>query len=95
VFAVTEDVGAQGSHFVGHARLEATAARLIVNVRECEPDNEVFTYDLPPQVSYYRWIYFSPASPPESLTMGCDTFAQSEWQTLLCTKAQIGFDRRD
>ncbi len=95
VFAVNEDVGNQGSHFLGHARLEATAARLIVNVRDCEPDNEVFTYDLPPQVSYYRWIYFTAARPPETLSMGCDAFARSEWQTMLCTINLNSFFRRE
>lgn len=94
-FAVQEDIGGQGVHFVGHLRLQATAARLIVSIRECGPDDAVLSYDLPPQLSYYRWIYFSPGAPPESMTMDCAAFAQSEWQTLLCDREQTTFYRRE
>jgi hypothetical protein len=94
-FDVQEDIGGQGVHFVGHARLQATAARLIVNIRECGPDDAVLTYDVPPQLSYYRFIYFSPEAPPESLTMGCAIFPQSEWQSLLCGHEQTTFYRRE
>lgn len=94
-FDVQEDVGGQGVHFVGHVRLQATAARLIVTIRECGPDDAVLTYDLPPQLSYYRWIYFSPSAPPESVTMDCAAFPQSEWQTLLCDHEQTTFYRRE
>src|SRR6187402_1690891 len=44
-FATTDDVGGGGVHFVGNLRLEGTAARLIVNIRDCAPDNEVLIYD--------------------------------------------------
>jgi hypothetical protein len=91
---VTEDVGGRGVHFVGHARLEATAARLIVNVRECDEDDAVFEYDVPGLFSYYRFIYFSPAEPPEMLTLGC-AFPTSEWQSLLCGNGNVGFYRRE
>jgi hypothetical protein len=94
-FEVLEDVGEQGVHFVGHARLQATAARLIINIRECGPDNAVLTYDVAPQLSYYRWLYFSPGAPPERITMDCGTFAQSEWQTMLCDTVQTSFYRRE
>jgi hypothetical protein len=94
LFAVLEDVGSQGSHFVGHAQLTASAARLIVRIRECDVDDEVLQYDLPPQVSYYRWIYFSPDKPPESFTLQCQ-FPQSEWQGMLCSQESTGFDRRN
>lgn len=93
-FEALEDVGGQGSHFVGHALLAATAARLIVNVRECAPDNQVLTYDLPPQQSYYRWIFFTAASANESITMDCGTFPKSEWQSTLCRNDLTGFRRR-
>jgi hypothetical protein len=79
---VLEDVQGQGNHFVGHVRLEATAARLIVRVRECDQDDAAYEYDVPRQLSYYRWIYFSPANPPESFQMLCE-FEKSEWQATL------------
>lgn len=94
LFAPLEDVGNQGNHFVGHARLRATAARLIVNIRECDVDDQVLQYDLPPQDSYYRWIYFSPDKPPESLSMQCQ-FLQSEWQGMLCTNESTTYSRRE
>jgi hypothetical protein len=84
---VLEDVNGQGSHFVGHIRLEATAARLIVRVRECDVDDAVYQYDVPGQLSYYRWIYFSPASSQESFQLRCE-FPKSEWQATLCESAQ-------
>lgn len=84
---VLEDVQGQGNHFVGHIRLEATAARLIVRVRECDQDDATYEYDVPGQLSYYRWIYFSPANPPESFQMLCE-FEKSEWQSTLCEDTQ-------
>jgi len=90
LFQVTEDVNGQGVHFVGHVRLESTAARLIVNVRECGEDDAVFEYDLPPQLSYYRFIYFSEGAPPERLELLCE-FPLSEWQSLLCDGGGSGF----
>jgi len=90
LFQVTEDVNGQGVHFVGHVRLESTAARLIVNVRDCEEDDAVFEYDLPPTLSYYRFIYFSEGAPPERLQLLCE-FPLSEWQSLLCDGGGSGF----
>ena len=40
-------------------------------------------YDVTPLKSYYSFIYFTTAEPPESLEMRCD-FPLSEWQSLLC-----------
>jgi len=93
LFQVTEDVGGQGTHFVGDVRLEATAARLIVNVRECDEDDFVYQYDVEPLLSYYRFIYFTTAQPPESFALICD-FPLSEWQSLLCTNTP-SFSRRE
>jgi len=95
LFEVLEDIGGEGVHFIGHARLQATAARLIVNIRECGPDDAVLTYDVAPQLSYYRWLYFSPGAPPERITMDCGTFPQSEWQTMLCDTVQTSLYRRE
>jgi len=94
LFQVTEDVGGQGTHFVGHGRLAATAARLIVNVRECDENDGVYEYAVEPLMSYYRFIYFTPDSPPESLFLDCGTFPQSEWQSTLCT-TDITYHRRE
>ena len=92
-FATTDDVGGQGVHFVGHLRLKGTAARLIVNIRDCAPDDEVLIYDVPPQISYYRWIWFKQA--PEHMTMDCGTFPQSEMQSTLCHNLQTSLYRRE
>jgi hypothetical protein len=94
LFKVLEDVGGQGSHFVGHVRLEATDARLLVRIRECNEDDGVLRYDLPVQTSYFRWIYFSPGAPPERISFPCD-FPMTEWQPTLCEAFASGFSRRD
>ncbi len=93
-FATTEDVGGQGSHFVGHATLVSEDSRLIVNIRECDEDNGSVRYDLTPLSSYFRWIYFTPDNPPESFSWVCD-FPESEWQSLLCNDGTAGFSRRE
>jgi hypothetical protein len=89
---VLEDVGGQGSHFIGHMRFEATAARLIERVRECDQDDAVYQYDLPGQLSYYGWSYFTPSDLPEMFTVQCK-FPFSEWQSTLCTNATQTFYR--
>lgn len=86
LFQVTEDVGGRGVHYVGDARLEASAARLIVNVRECDEDDGVRQWDVTPLVSYYRFVYFTPDEPPESFELDC-TYPLSEWQSLLCANS--------
>ncbi|MBK8010237.1 MAG: hypothetical protein IPK13_02755 [Deltaproteobacteria bacterium] len=83
LMSVLEDVGGQGSHFVGHVRFQGVAARLIARIRECDESDAELEYDLPPQTSYYRWIYFSPEAPPERIALLCD-FETSEWQPLVC-----------
>ncbi|MBN1609013.1 MAG: hypothetical protein JW940_20465 [Polyangiaceae bacterium] len=94
LFSLLEDVGGQGSHFVGHVRLEATRAHLVVRVRECDADDRILRYDLPVQTSYYRWIYFSPDAPPERISFPCD-FPATEWQPTLCEAFESGFYRSD
>ena len=77
------------------SNMAATAARLIVNVRDCDEDDGVYEYDVEPLMSYYRFIYFTPDSPPERLTLDCGTFPQSEWQTMLCTNEATSYSRRE
>jgi hypothetical protein len=94
-FAVTENVGGQNDHFVGHARFVAQDARLLVNVRACGQDDGATLHALTPQVSYYRWIW-SAAHPAgwyaEVLQLSCD-WQLSEWQFLVCDGSTYG--RRD
>lgn len=93
LFAVLQDVGNLGNHFVGDARLQSTAARLIVRIRECGENDGVGEYDLPPVPRYFRFIYFSPDAPPESISFPCD-YALNEWQSILCEAFPKGFIRR-
>ncbi|HEX2730142.1 MAG TPA: hypothetical protein VHM70_01000 [Polyangiaceae bacterium] len=90
-FGVTQDVGGQGDHFIGGARLDAEAARLIVNIRDCDEDNGVLTYDLQPLTSYYEFNLF--LSEPIMLDMNCK-YSQSEWQSLLCEDGIAGYYKR-
>lgn len=92
-FEVLEDVGGQGSHFVGHTAFEADDVRLIANIRECDEDDSASLYELETLTSYFRWIYFSPDNPPESFSLICD-FPRSEWQTFICDTGTVGFQRR-
>lgn len=91
-FEVLDDVDDLGLHFVGHVAFDAIDSRLLVNVRDCEADDGVVRYDLPPLTSYYRWVYFSPDQPPESFSLACE-FEMSEWQSLLCDDGTVGFVR--
>lgn len=86
-FAITEPPQYQGAHVIGHAKFQATDARLVVNIRECGQDDGVLRYTLVPQVSYYRWN-FSPETNdtiyiPEGLSMEC-AWEKSEWQWMFC-----------
>jgi hypothetical protein len=92
LFAVLEDIGGQGNHFVGHACLQSTAARLIVRIRECGENDGIGVYDLPPLPRYFRFIYFSPDAPPESISFPCE-FSLNEWQSILCEAFPKGFSR--
>ena len=53
---------------------------------------EADQYDLPGQLSYYGWLYFTPANPPEIFTLQCK-FPLSEWQSTLCTTENQSFYR--
>lgn len=86
---VTEDVGGQGNHFVGHMRLDAAGAVLILRVRECGDDDATYTYELPPFQSYYRFLLFT--EDPVIFSLDCGAFPQSEWQPMLCTNAQQSY----
>ncbi|HMA96102.1 MAG TPA: hypothetical protein VKP30_25625 [Polyangiaceae bacterium] len=92
-FAVLEDVGEQGNHFLGHARFDSTVARMIVRIRECDEHNGDIAYDLPGVPRYFSFIYFSPANPPERIILNCN-FALNEWQSILCEAFPKGFTRR-
>lgn len=94
LFEILEDVGGQGSHFVGHTVFVAEDSRLIANIRECDEDDGSYGYTLPPLTSFFRWIYFSQDNPPESFDLVCD-FPMSEWQSLLCGDGSVGFSRRE
>lgn len=92
-FVITEDVGGQGDHFVGHVRFQAGEARLIVNIRDCGEDDGVRRYSLVPQTSYYRWIYRAESNwltqIPEGFSLEC-AWEQSEWQFMLCDGSYPG-----
>lgn len=92
-FAVLDDVNGEHNHFVGDTRLQASAAIPIARIRECDVDDGDFVYELTPTTSYYRWIYFSPDKPPESVSLGCQ-YPQSEWQRLLCDNHEYQTYRR-
>jgi len=81
---VLDDVGGQHNHFNGDMRFEATAARLIVRVRECDEDDAVYQYDLPGQLSYYSWMYYTADTiGGELFSVNCN-YDRSEWQSTLC-----------
>jgi hypothetical protein len=86
-FIVTEDVGGQGDHFIGHAKFQATDARLIVNIRECQGDTGVLRYNLVPQISYYKWNHRAESNDyvfiPEGFGIEC-AWEKSEWQFMFC-----------
>jgi hypothetical protein len=86
-FIVTEDVGGQGDHFIGHTRFQATDARLIINIRECDEDTGVLRYNLVPQVSYYRWNHRAESNDytfiSEWFGIEC-AWEKSEWQFMFC-----------
>ena len=91
-FAVTENVGGQNDHFVGHARFAAQDARLLVNVRACDQDDGATLHALTPQVSYYRWAWSAASTAgyyPEILQLSCD-WQLSEWQFLVCDGSTYG-----
>ena len=77
-----------GTHLVGHTRLAAEDASLIVRVRECDDDDATYEYSVAPLLSYYRFIYFSAESSTESFQLVCD-FEQSEWQSMLCNSSSF------
>ncbi|HOU90899.1 MAG TPA: hypothetical protein PLU22_07635 [Polyangiaceae bacterium] len=65
-----------------------------MRIRECDADDGILRYDLPPLTSYVRWIYFSSAAPPERISLPCD-FPRTEWQPILCDGYFSGFYRRE
>lgn len=91
-FAITENVDGQGTHVIGHVRFQASEARLIVNIRDCDEDDGVRRYTLVPLTSYYRWIYLAESRGfgiPEGLTLHC-AWGLSEWQFMLCDGSYPG-----
>jgi hypothetical protein len=86
-FAITRSPQYQGDNVLGDAKFQATDARLIVNIRECDPDTGVLRYDLMPQVSYYKWIFRPETNDltyiPEGFSIQC-AWEKSEWQFMFC-----------
>ena len=82
LFKVTENVNGTGTHFVGDVRLQASDARLIVNIRDCISDDGVKRYTLKPLAGYFRWIYFKDA--PERISLGCVYQPLNVWQFGFC-----------
>lgn len=94
LFKVTEDVGGMGTHFVGDVRLQASDARLIVNIRDCDSDNGVKRYTLKPLAGYFRWIYYKDT--PERISLGCLYQPLNVWQFGVCNNRYdyTGFEKR-
>lgn len=93
LFAILEDVGGQGNHFVGHTRFAADQALMIARIRNCDDDDGDYGIELVPQTSYYRFIYYTAASGgPERIELPCN-FPESEYQSFIC--GDNSFVRRD
>jgi hypothetical protein len=98
-FVITE--ARDGDSFVGHARFDATDARLVVVVRDCGADDGATLYTLTPQTSSYAWRYVkawtSPfASGGEQFGLSCP-WERSEWQFMVCDgfRTEASFQRRE
>jgi hypothetical protein len=87
-FSVLEDLG-EGS-YRGHARMVASDARLVVNIRDCGNDDGATLYSLTPQTSYYAWTFRAASnwlvSLPATLSLQCP-WEMSEWQFMVCEGA--------
>lgn len=92
LFQATEDVGGQGTHFIGDTRFDSTDSRLIVNIRECDEDDGVFALELQPLSSYYRFNLY--IDDPLMFELNCGVFERSEWQSLLCEQGFAGYYKR-
>lgn len=81
LFAITD--ASEGDIVRGHLRLQATEARLIVQIRGCKAFDQVLRYDLTPPISYFGWEYRLPGPYGERLTLVCG-WEPSAWQAMVC-----------
>lgn len=94
---VTEAPQSEGADIVGHLRLRAFEARLVVNIHDCEGYEQTSRYDLVPQTSYYTWRYRPETDYlvriPEGLTLQCP-WPRAEWQFMVCDEEFNAYVRR-
>jgi hypothetical protein len=91
-FKTTDNVGGQGNHLLGDVRLQASDARLIVNIRDCGSDNGATRYNLKPLTSYFRWLYYAQTDVThESFAFGCQYQPLNVWQFPTCNDAGSGW----
>jgi hypothetical protein len=83
IFSITQYPQNPGDYTRGHAKFQATDARLVVTIRDCDEDNGVVRYDLIPQISYYKWELLPANGHPDMFYMQCP-WERSEWQFMFC-----------
>lgn len=95
--AVTEAPQTEGGDILGHLRLRAAEAKLIVDIHDCEGYDQTLRYDLIPQTSYYTWRYRPETNYlvhiPEGLTLQCP-WPRAEWQFMVCDEEYNAYVRR-
>ncbi len=82
-FSVTDSPRVPGDFTRGHAQFQATDARLVVNIRDCDEDDGVLRYNLVPQISYYTWELLPGNGYPDMFYMYC-AWEKGEWQFMFC-----------
>ncbi|MBW7917632.1 MAG: hypothetical protein H3C53_13245 [Trueperaceae bacterium] len=96
-FSITDPPRTEGGTSFGHLRLSASAAKLIVTIRECDELDQVLRYDLIPQVSYYTWTYRPETHEyitiAEGFSLQCP-WPRDEWQFMICDEEWNHFVRR-
>lgn len=66
--------------FEGDVRFQASVARLVVTIRDCEEDDGTKSYELEPLTSYYKWQYTAQVG----FVMGCE-YPKTDYQFATCT----------
>jgi len=96
-FSITDPPQVEGDRVSGHLRLSASAAKLIVTIRDCDDLDQVLRYDLIPQVSYYTWTYRPETHEymtiAEGFSLQCP-WPRDEWQFMICDEEWNHFVRR-
>lgn len=96
-FSITQPAQYQGGNIIGHLRLRALAATVIVNIFDCDELDQVLRYDLVPQTSYYTWNYRPETNDiahiPDGFTLMCP-WPRAEWQFMVCESEYNGYVRR-